>query len=193
MMKKTSRKICSCIALILIIAMLFTACGRGGVAEGLQNHDPSQEQGADSKDAETLSCTLSISCKTLADHIELCDKNKRQCVPEDGWILEPSKIDFYEGESVYDVLLRACKDVYGIHFEASFTPVYDSVYVEGINNLYEFDGGNLSGWMYKVNDWFPNYGCSKYILKDGDVVCWEYTCDLGNDVGGGYAAGGSAE
>ena len=40
-----------------------------------------------------------------------------------------------------------------------------------------------------VNGWFPNYGCSRYGLKDGDVICWVYTCDLGNDVGGGYAAG----
>ena len=27
-------------------------------------------------------------------------------------------------------------------------------------------------------------------VKDGDVVEWRYTCDLGNDVGGGYAVGG---
>ena len=27
--------------------------------------------------------------------------------------------------------------------------------------------GNGSGWMYQVNDWFPNYGCSRYQLQDG--------------------------
>ena len=37
--------------------------------------------------------------------------------------------------------------------------------------------------MYKVNGWFPNYGCSSYYLKDGDVIEWVYTCDLGKDVG----------
>ena len=47
-------------------------------------------------------------------------------------------------------------------------------------------------WMYKVNDWFPNYGCSRYQLQNGDVVEWEYTCELGKDIGGGYAAGGEA-
>ena len=73
--------------------------------------------------------------------------------------------------------------------EASYTPMYGSVYVEGINNLYEFDCGELSGWMYSVNGIYPNYGCSSYILKDGDVICWVYTCDLGYDVGGGYATG----
>lgn len=186
MMKKTSKKICSSIALALSMIILFTACSAGTKVQETQKQDAIDEQKLGEVDNAEFSCTLSISCKTLADHIELCAENKRQCVPEDGWILEPSKIDFYEGESVYDVLLRACKDIYRIHFEASFTPVYDSVYVEGINNLYEFDGGNLSGWMYKVNEWFPNYGCSKYIVKDGDVVCFEYTLDLGDDVGGGF-------
>lgn len=67
--------------------------------------------------------------------------------------------------------------------ESSFTPAYNSAYVEGINNLYEFDCGQLSGWMYNVNGWFPNYGCSKYTVQDGDVINWVYTCNLGKDVG----------
>ena len=37
--------------------------------------------------------------------------------------------------------------------------------------------------MYKVNGSFPNYGCSSYKLKAGDIVEWVYTCDLGKDVG----------
>ena len=65
-------------------------------------------------------------------------------------------------------------------------------YIEGIHNLYEFDCGDLSGWMYKVNGWFPNYGCSRYQLKQGDVIEWVYTCDLGKDVGGGNAVGQGA-
>ena len=70
--------------------------------------------------------------------------------------------------------------------EFSETPLYGSTYIEGIGNLYEFDCGALSGWMYRVNGTFPNYGCSSYILSDGDVVEWVYTCDLGKDVGGEY-------
>ena len=59
---------------------------------------------------------------------------------------------------------------------------------QGIHNLYEFDCGELSGWMYNVNGWFPNYGCSRYALQDGDVIRWRYTCDLGADVGGSMVA-----
>ena len=69
------------------------------------------------------------------------------------------------------------------------TPIYNSAYIEDINNLYEFDCGELSGWMYKVNDWFPNYGVSRYKLEQGDLVEFVYTCDFGRDVGGHYAVG----
>jgi hypothetical protein len=110
-------------------------------------------------------------------------------VPEDGWILEPTEVVFYDGENVFQVLKRTCKQN-GIHMEFENTPIYNSAYIEGIHNLYEFDVGELSGWMYSVNGWYPNYGCSRYALKDGDVVEWRYTCDLGYDVGGGYAVGG---
>ena len=71
--------------------------------------------------------------------------------------------------------------------EFSQSPVYETAYIEGIGNLYEFDAGALSGWMYRVNGWFPNYGCSSYQVQDGDVIEWVYTCDLGADVGGGDA------
>ena len=132
-------------------------------------------------------CTLSISCATILDNLGLCDPEKVELVPADGWILQPMTVTFYEGESVFNVLQRTCKQQ-KIHMEFSNTPIYNSAYIEGIHNLYEFDVGNLSGWMYKVNGWFPNYGCSRYQLQDGDVVEWEYTCELGKDIGGGYAA-----
>jgi hypothetical protein len=104
-------------------------------------------------------------------------------VPDDGWILEPTTVTFYEGESVFNVLQRTCKEN-KIHMEFENTPLYNSAYIEGIGNLYEFDCGDQSGWMYAVNGWFPNYGCSRYALENGDVIQWVYTCDLGADVGG---------
>ncbi len=149
--------------------------------------EPVEPQDQEVSDTE-LTCTFSISCATILDNIGDLDKNKLELVPNNGWILKPTKVTFNEGESVYDVLVRVCKDN-KIHMEASWTPIYNSAYVEGINNLYEFDCGSLSGWMYSVNDWFPNYGCSRYELKQGDVVEWKYTCNLGYDVGGGYAVG----
>ena len=138
---------------------------------------------------QTYTCTFSIECSTILNNLDMLDPEKLEMLPSNGVILETVTVTFYEGESVFDVLQRLCKE-YGIHMEAEWTPIYNSAYVEGIHNLYEFDCGALSGWMYSVNDWYPNYGCSRYQLKDGDVVQWRYTCDLGNDVGGGYAVGG---
>ena len=151
---------------------------------------PVEPQDATVTDTE-CHCTLSIDCKTILDNMDKCDKNKRELVPEDGWILPPTEVVFYDGESVFHVLKRTCKQM-GIHMEFENTPIYNSAYIEGIHNLYEFDVGDLSGWMYSVNGWYPNYGCSRYALKDGDVVEWRYTCDLGFDVGGGYSLGGES-
>ncbi len=147
------------------------------------------EPGSTAVDTDTsLTCTISISCATILDNMDLCAENKLALVPLDGVILPATTVTFSPGESVYDVLQQVCRD-YGIHMESEFTPMYNSAYIQGINNLYEFDVGNESGWMYKVNGWFPNYGCSRYQVEDGDVICWVYTCDLGADVGDNSMSG----
>ena len=133
--------------------------------------------------AKAYTCTFSIECSTILNNLDQLDSDKLEMVPSNGTILSTTTVTFYEGESVFDVLQRVCKEK-GIHLEASWTPIYNSAYIEGIHNLYEFDCGSLSGWMYRVNGWYPNYGCSRYQLQQGDVVEWRYTCDLGNDVGG---------
>lgn len=140
-------------------------------------------------DTKKHTITLSIRCDTILDNMNMFNKNKLGVLPEDGVILATMTVTFSEGESVFDVLQRVTK-AEGIHMSSRFTPMYNSAYIEGIHNLYEFDCGSLSGWMYKVNDWFPNYGASRYVLHDGDVIEWVYTCDLGRDVGGEYAIGG---
>lgn len=134
-------------------------------------------------------CTLSVRCDTILDNMDWLDPEKVELVPEDGVIFPATEVTFYEGESVFNVLQREMRKA-GIHMEFVDTPMYNSAYIEGISNLYEFDCGELSGWMYKVNGWFPNYGCSRYQIQAGDVVEWVYTCELGIDVGGYYAAGG---
>ena len=142
--------------------------------------------------SKTYTCTFSIECSTILNNLDQLDPDKLEMVPSGGTILARTTVTFSEGESVYDVLQRLCQSK-GIHMESSWTPIYNSAYVEGIHNLYEFDCGSLSGWMYRVNGWYPNYGCSRYQLADGDVVEWRYTCDLGHDVGGAYAVGGQSE
>lgn len=132
-------------------------------------------------------CTLSVSCATILEHMDWLDSDKTELVPGDGVLFPATEVTFYEGESVFNVLQRETKKA-KLHMEFENTPIYNSAYIEGVGNLYEFDCGELSGWMYKVNGWFPNYGCSRYQLQDGDIVEWVYTCDLGKDVGDDYLA-----
>lgn len=131
---------------------------------------------------EEPSCTLSVRCDTALSNKDMLDSSKADILPEDGVIFPETTVYFSEGESVYDVLAREMMNA-KIHMESENTPMYKSAYIEGIANLYEYDCGPLSGWMYKVNGEFPNYGCSAYVLSDGDRVEWVYTCDLGKDVG----------
>ncbi|HCT91442.1 MAG TPA: hypothetical protein DF613_08710, partial [Lachnospiraceae bacterium] len=169
-----------------------------GEENGSEKKDGSGKSGSSSKDSskkdkndtdkkeeepsQTMTCTISISCASILDNMDKLEKGKEEFVPSDGWILEPTEVEFTEGDSVFDVLLAVCRAA-DIHMEHSYTPLYGSEYVEGINQLYEFDCGDLSGWMYNVDSWFPNYGCDKYILSDGETIQWVYTCDLGRDVG----------
>lgn len=128
-------------------------------------------------------CTITIRCDTIFDNGDKLDEAKAPYVPEDGEILPVTTVSFSPGETVFDVLNRVC-DAANLQIEYSWTPLYDSYYVEGINHLYEFDCGFESGWMYKVNNWFPNYGCSAYELQGGEEIVWYYTCTgLGTDVG----------
>ena len=136
---------------------------------------------------KTGTCTLSVDCLTILDNKDKLKKEKLSVLPADGIVYKERTVLFYEGESVYDVLNREMKK-YRIHMASRNTPVYNSRYIEAIQNLYEFDCGDLSGWTYQVNGWYPNYGCGQYAVKNGDVIEWNYTCNLGRDLGQDWMA-----
>ncbi|HZJ76999.1 MAG TPA: DUF4430 domain-containing protein [Oscillospiraceae bacterium] len=141
---------------------------------------------AESEDVEVAdtekTCTLSVVCHTILNNIDHLDSEKIELIPEHGIIYPAETVIFYENESVFNVLQREMKKA-KIHMEFSNVPIYNSAYIEGINNIYEFDCGESSGWMYKVNGRFLNYGCSEYQLQKGDIIECVYTCDLGADIG----------
>ena len=147
----------------------------------LQNWKQEKQQ-TNKQNVEKNTCTVSIECSTILDNEKELKASKKEFVPSDGWILEPIEVKYETGDTVYDILARVCKEK-KIQLDANYTPLYSAYYVKGINQLYEFDCGERSGWTYSVNGYFPNYGCSKYEVSDGDVIEWRYTCDLGKDVG----------
>ena len=138
-------------------------------------------------------CTITIVCDTILDNLDRLNQEKAPYVPTTGVILPETQISFNEGATVLDILKVVC-DAASIQLEYSWSPAYNSSYVEGINHLYEFDCGKESGWMYKVNGWFPNYGCSACKVENGDDIVWCYTCKgFGKDVGGGWMTEGTAK
>lgn len=111
---------------------------------------------------------LSIRCDTVAGRAEH--------IPADGIILAETTFPLEAGDTVLDVLTRAAKA------DGLLMDVSGSGYVAGIQYLYEFDYGDLSGWMYQVNGEMASVGCNQYLLQDGDVVTWRYTCNMGSDL-----------
>lgn len=117
------------------------------------------------------SVTMTIRCDTVAGEAEH--------IPASGEILAVTEFPIAEGDTAFDVLTRAAQQ-YSIQLEYDGTT--ELAYVRGIANLYEFDHGDLSGWVYRVNEAVPSVGCSEYVLTDGDVIEWHYSCALGEDI-----------
>lgn len=134
---------------------------------------------------DMIQCTVYISCATVLDNMNRLATAKKSLIPKDGLILKETMVLVKKDATVFDVLQKATKEN-KIHLEYTFTPIYKSYYIEGIYNLYEFDCGNTSGWMYSVNDEFPDIGCSSYAVENGDVIRWLYSCELGKDIGKYY-------
>jgi len=122
-------------------------------------------------------CTLSVTCKSVLNNMDLLPEEKRDIMPSDGIIYYKENIIFEYGETVFDILNREMKNNQ-IHFEFNEMPMYNSAYIEGIGNLYEFDCGEYSGWLYRVNGIKPTYGCSQYIPQSGDKIEFYFTCDF---------------
>ena len=125
-------------------------------------------------ESKTMSCTLTVECRQALDNMDRLKEEKRKYVPDSGYIYGPRSVTFHEGENVYDVISREMRN-HGIAFDADGYTKYSSAYVRGINNLYEFDCGKSSGWIYLVNGSMPNFGCSRYVLSEGDNVVWKYS------------------
>ncbi|MCI6011198.1 MAG: hypothetical protein MRZ97_00150, partial [Firmicutes bacterium] len=90
------------------------------------------------KEPENVTVTISISCATLAsDMSKLENPAIRDYIPEDGWILKTVSYAGTTENTVFDVLNTVCRNN-DIQLEFSYTPLYESNYIEGINYLYEF-------------------------------------------------------
>ena len=121
------------------------------------------------------SATVTVSCENILKDISVISEEKQELVPEDGYILKDVNVGFNEGERAFTVLERALKEN-KIQFE------HESAYVKGIGNIYEFDAGDMSGWLFKVNGEYGDMGLGDTTLSDGDTLLMFYACDYMTDM-----------
>ena len=101
--------------------------------------------------------------------------------PEDvGTILDTTEVELKDGDTVFDILKQVVKDN---SIQMEYKGRKSSIYIQGIHNIYEFDKGPESGWVYRVNGEISQVSCSAHKLNDGDKIEWLYTTDLGRKFG----------
>ena len=121
---------------------------------------------------------LVVDCRAAVDNWDMLDEELKdeKYVPASGYILEPAKLQLQEGDTAYDLLVRTAR-YYEMPLDAlgADENPFGGVYIKGINHLYEGSCGDMSGWMFTVNGEFPEVGCDSYEVKDGDIICFEYS------------------
>lgn len=165
--KKWNKKNFIVVAVVVVLAMVFVLCTNFQSAEHYYNGKGSVKEDA------IGTVTLTIRCDTVVG------KTDSEYVPSDGAILDAVEFEIEENETVYDILTEAARE-YNIQMENKGSE--GMVYIAGIHYLYEFDFGDLSGWMYFVNGETASVGCEDYVLSDGDKIEWLYTCNMGKDL-----------
>ncbi len=125
--------------------------------------------------------TITIECKTILNNMDKVEQSlvDNNIIPQDGIILPQTKVKVYSNESVYNVLVRVCKEN-KIALDCDLEPMFQTYYVKGINHIYELSVGSSSGWLYFVNGEQVNYGVSLYKLQGGENIKFAYTVVLGD-------------
>ena len=165
LLKKRNKKHYIAVGVIAVAGILFILLTDFQSKDSF--HQPAKTDGE-------LSVTLSIRCDTVKGR-----EKANYYIPDDGVILDTTAFNADEGDTVYDILMQAAS-AYNIMLDNRGAK--GAAYIAGINSLYEFDYGELSGWMYRVNGEFPDVGCESYRVSNGDKIEWLYTTDIGKDL-----------
>lgn len=167
---------------------------------------PSQggSQGTPDSDDE-----FGLSASEIAGYVTISFEDKGERVKGEsglkypkplGTIISATKVPYKEGEKITHVTKRLL-DHLGIRMEYTGT-LESGFYLGAICNfelkgtpydsMGEFDAGVGSGWMITLNKTFIEYGASEFEVKNGDVIKWQYTCQLGADIGDPFYSGSSS-
>ncbi len=108
-----------------------------------------------------------------------------------GTIIPATQVPYRQGENIAQVTQRLLERLgIGMRYTGSLT---GNFYLGAITDfevsntpyasMGEFDAGVGSGWMITQNDTFIGKGASEFLVENGDVIRWQYTCQYGADIG----------
>lgn len=155
---------------VVLLAVISVAVILLVVFVDFQSTDEHYENNSEANNSDAY-VSITIRCDSVI--------GKAEHIPPDGIILNTVKISIAENATVYDVLLDATSKNQ-IHLETN--GANSNVYIEGIANIYEFEYGDLSGWIYRVNGEQPSVSCGECELKAGDCIEWIYSLELGKEL-----------
>lgn len=100
-------------------------------------------------------------------------------------VMLDKQVNIYEDDTVFDVVVRTCKE------NKIKLKTTGGSYVTEVGSLKAASRGESSGWMFKMNEWFPNQGLDCYTvaggeLQDGDDLVLQYTLNWGADLGADF-------
>lgn len=184
-MRKHSKIFKQILILAIVLSMMFTSI-IGVFAEGEKTADENEPKGY-----------VTISVEKFALGL--------------GYIKEPVKVPFYEGDTVADITIKVIGEDYADYEDSSSyggfwlyavkddetrepnwpQHILDNANVNRYGRIWnppewlgQYDYNEDSGWMYCVNGKFPDIIASGIEPKDGDVIRWQFTIvGLGRDIG----------
>lgn len=169
------------ILFFILIAVLAVALIGGVKIESVEDFYATHPD-AVTEDSQTV--FLSIDCSTVIGNENLKEElNSEEYIGKDGKLAERVELVLLENDTAFSLLQRYTRYV-GMALDYQ-TTVPRGFYIRGINHLYEYDCGNLSGWFFSVNGEFLSVGCGDCALVAGDSVLFVYSCNMGVDIGAG--------
>lgn len=189
--------------IVLIVLLLCSCTAPKGINQNLENLKPDVdskeslkhetlieivelEETEYSKEEESKSPSLSKDNTELKESIKLEKDMEPDAEPEvtisitglDDLILDKVVVELQDKQTVFDILKKVTRDQ---KIPMDFSGGKTSGYIKGINNVYEFDMGPESGWLYKVNGIIPSVSSFNYELETEDVIEWIYVTELNID------------
>ena len=163
---KSFKKICVYVMMFILLLALCAGCSAD----------------IDTQDANS-SVNVLISCATIVENYDssLLSADVLEIIGADGVFFD-AEVKINEGATAYDALVSAMNDA-GIIYEVDTSWGEENAYFVGVNNVYAGDCGELSGWMFFVNNEMPDVSAGSYELNAGDTVELLYSTDMGADLG----------